>query len=235
MKVFLGCLLVVLLCGTGESVMGPKYSRGEQEMPLGEESRGSYTVRVYTKEQQARLNVDKIGGADPKSCTFCQEIFGAFKIAVRVSNASVAELEKIGGAICSAAPKPVVKACDYVLKDVTKIRTAIVNGITKDKFCEGAGFCGSAEAPEVPVASEKCKICQELFGAFKIAVRVSNASVAELEKIGGAICSAAPKPVVKACDYVLKDVTKIRTAIVNGITKDKFCEDAGFCSSERGV
>ena len=40
--------------------MGPKYSRGEQEMPLGEESRGSYTIRVYTKEQQERLNVDKI-------------------------------------------------------------------------------------------------------------------------------------------------------------------------------
>jgi len=146
----------------------------------------------------------------------------------------VAELEKIGGAICSAAPKAVVKACDYVLKDVTKIRTAIVNGITGDKFCENAGFCGSAAAAEVraTAGSAECKICQELFGAFKIAVRVSNASVAELEKIGGAICSAAPKAVVKACDYVLKDVTKIRTAIVNGITGDKFCENAGFCSDE---
>ena len=65
MKIILGCLSLVLLCGCSESVMGPKYSRGEQEMPLGEESRGSYTIRVYTKEQQERLNVDKIGGVDP--------------------------------------------------------------------------------------------------------------------------------------------------------------------------
>lgn len=43
--------------------MGPAWTRGEIERPLGEENMGSWTEARYTPEQMARLNVDKYGKA----------------------------------------------------------------------------------------------------------------------------------------------------------------------------
>ena len=42
-------------------MIGPAWTRGEMEKPLGQESRGTWTAAVYTAEQQARLGVDKAG------------------------------------------------------------------------------------------------------------------------------------------------------------------------------
>jgi len=170
-------------------------------------------------------------------CKVCTELFNTFKGVVKLTNASVAELEKIGGAICSAAPKPVAQACDFVLKDVSKIREAIVSGISSTDFCTDAGFCPKAGADMLVLQEEdddkqaSCKLCNDLYNTFKGVVKLTNASVAELEKIGGAICSAAPKPVAQACDFVLTDVTKIRVAIVDGVNRENFCKTAGFCSN----
>ena len=43
--------------------MGPAWTRGEIERPLGEENMGTWTEARYTAEQMARLNVDKFGKA----------------------------------------------------------------------------------------------------------------------------------------------------------------------------
>ena len=51
---------VGMMCG-GYKTLGPAWTRGEIEKPLGEESRGTWTAAVYTEEQQARLGVDKTG------------------------------------------------------------------------------------------------------------------------------------------------------------------------------
>jgi hypothetical protein len=45
--------------GTGG--LGPAWTRGEIEAPAGEKDMGSFTVAVYTEEQQQRLNVDENG------------------------------------------------------------------------------------------------------------------------------------------------------------------------------
>jgi len=47
----------------GKGGMGPAWTRGEIERPLGEENMGSWTEARYTPEQMARLNVDKYGKA----------------------------------------------------------------------------------------------------------------------------------------------------------------------------
>jgi hypothetical protein len=45
--------------------VGPAWTRGEGEKPLGEKAMGGWTAAVYTAEQQARLGVDEFGS--PKS------------------------------------------------------------------------------------------------------------------------------------------------------------------------
>jgi hypoxanthine phosphoribosyltransferase len=45
----------------GTKGLGPAWTRGEMERPLGEEERDGCTFGVYTPEQQARLGVDKYG------------------------------------------------------------------------------------------------------------------------------------------------------------------------------
>ena len=45
----------------GMKGLGPRWTRGEIEAPAASRSMGSYTVRVYTEEQQARLGVDELG------------------------------------------------------------------------------------------------------------------------------------------------------------------------------
>jgi hypothetical protein len=47
----------------GKGGMGPAWTRGEIERPLGEENMGTWTEARYTAEQMARLNVDKYGKA----------------------------------------------------------------------------------------------------------------------------------------------------------------------------
>eukprot|EP00941_MAST-03F_sp_MAST-3F-sp1_P003483 g3483.t1 len=42
-------------------MIGPRWTRGEIEAPQGEKNMGTWTSRVYTKEQQERLNVDEMG------------------------------------------------------------------------------------------------------------------------------------------------------------------------------
>ena len=42
-------------------VVGPAWTRGEIERPLGERDMGGWTAAVYTEEQQARLSVDEHG------------------------------------------------------------------------------------------------------------------------------------------------------------------------------
>lgn len=44
----------------------PAYLTGDVEKPLGEKDMGGWTMRVYTKEQQTRLNVDEQGQAVKK-------------------------------------------------------------------------------------------------------------------------------------------------------------------------
>lgn len=41
--------------------MGPAYTRGELEPPAGEKDMGTWTARIYTKEQQQRLQIDEFG------------------------------------------------------------------------------------------------------------------------------------------------------------------------------
>jgi hypothetical protein len=45
----------------GMKGLGPRWTRGEIEAPAASRSMGSYTVRVYTEEQQARLGVAEDG------------------------------------------------------------------------------------------------------------------------------------------------------------------------------
>ena len=45
----------------GIGSLGPAYTRGEIEAPQGERNMGTWTARVYTTEQQARLGVDEAG------------------------------------------------------------------------------------------------------------------------------------------------------------------------------
>ena len=40
---------------------GPAWTRGEIEAPAGEKNMGTFTIGVYTAEQQARLGVDEEG------------------------------------------------------------------------------------------------------------------------------------------------------------------------------
>jgi len=44
-------------------IVGPKWTRGELERPLGEKDMGGWTAAVYTNEQQARLGIDEHGEA----------------------------------------------------------------------------------------------------------------------------------------------------------------------------
>ena len=84
----------------------------------------------------------------------------------------------------------------------------------------------------------ECTICKFLYGSLVQLVKFENASVAELEKLANGIChmsvlnSSAPEPVKEVCDYVLKDITKIRIAIVDGISAYQFCKEAKFCNSK---
>ena len=48
---------------TNAAAVGPAWTRGEIEKPLGKENQGTYTTSVYTAEQQERLHVDKLGQA----------------------------------------------------------------------------------------------------------------------------------------------------------------------------
>ena len=45
--------------------------------------------------------------------------------------------------------------------------------------------------------------------------------------------ASAPEPVKEVCDYVLKDITKIRVAIVDGISAYQFCKEAAIKGGER--
>ena len=45
----------------GSSGLGPAWTRGEIERPLGTKSMGTWTAAVYTEEQQLRLGVDEQG------------------------------------------------------------------------------------------------------------------------------------------------------------------------------
>jgi len=47
--------------------MGPAWSRGELEAPAGERDMGTWTARIYTKEQQQRLQVDEFRGRRRRS------------------------------------------------------------------------------------------------------------------------------------------------------------------------
>ena len=84
----------------------------------------------------------------------------------------------------------------------------------------------------------ECTICKFLYGSLVQLVKFENASVAELEKLANGIChmsilnASAPEPVKEVCDYVLKDITKIRIAIVDGISAYQFCKEAKFCNSK---
>lgn len=54
--------------------LGPAWTRGEQEPPKGSKSMGSYTVAVYTDEQQQRLGVDESGNPSSSSTGFVQAV-----------------------------------------------------------------------------------------------------------------------------------------------------------------
>jgi len=182
-------------------------------------------------------------------CVACKLIYGAIVTAVKFQNASIAELEKISKEICDmhilnfTAPKAVKAVCSYVLQDITKIRVAIVNGISSDKFCKNAKFCDddtrstNSATLKVVEGKSECVACKLIYGAIVTAVKFQNASIAELEKISKEICDmhilnfTAPKAVKAVCSYVLQDITKIRVAIVNGISSDKFCKNAKFCDN----
>jgi len=45
----------------GRAGLGPAWTRGEIEKPLGTKSMGTWEALVYTEEQQARLGVDESG------------------------------------------------------------------------------------------------------------------------------------------------------------------------------
>ena len=53
-------------------VLGPAYTHGEIEAPAGERNMGSYTIAIYTEEQQKRLGVDENGETPPEiiECDF---------------------------------------------------------------------------------------------------------------------------------------------------------------------
>ena len=62
MKTKLFVALCVLLCIGVAAVLGPEWTRNNAvEKPAGEKVVGSYTMRVYTKEQQNRLGVNELG------------------------------------------------------------------------------------------------------------------------------------------------------------------------------
>ena len=181
-----------------------------------------------------------------KECKACELIYGAIVTAVKFQNASVAELEKISKEICDmhilnfTAPKAVKQVCGYVLKDITKVRIAIVDGISSDQFCKNAKFCDATNGVVLSTSDDttkECKVCKLIYGAIVTAVKFQNASVAELEKISKEICDmhilnfTAPKAVKQVCGYVLKDITKVRIAIVDGISSDQFCKNAKFCDA----
>ena len=77
-----------------------------------------------------------------------------------------------------------------------------------------------------------------LFGCWEL--KIQNATVAELKRTKE-VCDlrisnfTAPDAVHKVCDYVLKDITKVRVAIVNKVAADNFCEDANFCDNNEEV
>ena len=48
--------------------IGPAFTRGLIEPPKGEKKNGSWTMSVYTKEQQARLNVNEYGECIKNNC-----------------------------------------------------------------------------------------------------------------------------------------------------------------------
>jgi len=55
------------LAPIGPGGIGPAWTRGEIEAPEGVKDMGSYKIRVYTPEQQARLGVDEYGRRVSKS------------------------------------------------------------------------------------------------------------------------------------------------------------------------
>ena len=87
----------------------------------------------------------------------------------------------------------------------------------------------------------ECVACQLIYSGVVGTVKIQNATVAELEKVSKEVCDlrisnfTAPDAVHEVCDYVLKDITKVRVAIVNKVAADNFCEDANFCDNNEEV
>ena len=52
-------------CNVLEGMIGPEWTRGGIEKPIGEKNMGEWTESVYTEEQQERLNVDELGNRLP--------------------------------------------------------------------------------------------------------------------------------------------------------------------------
>uniref|UniRef100_A0A7S1J4I9 FAD-binding domain-containing protein n=1 Tax=Eutreptiella gymnastica TaxID=73025 RepID=A0A7S1J4I9_9EUGL len=62
-----GSLGSALSATSGPQAIGPAWTRGEIEPPLGRRDMGSWTAAVYTIEQQERLGVDEYGNAQATS------------------------------------------------------------------------------------------------------------------------------------------------------------------------
>ena len=77
MKTKLFVALCVLSCIGVAAVIGPEWTYNNAvEKPSGEKVVGSYTMRVYTKEQQKRLGVNELGEKieKPAARTYCQAL-----------------------------------------------------------------------------------------------------------------------------------------------------------------
>jgi len=129
-------------CIAAASVIGPKWTYNSAvEKPAGEKVIGSYTISVYTKEQQERLGVNELGEKVEKPArVYCQALVaggdgsseayvaGAIKGLVDNRNAHTSEWDVIVG---TGTPVTSTLAGTYALGTEADMATAIYNAVTQ--------------------------------------------------------------------------------------------------------
>ena len=193
--------------------------------------------------------VKSLPDAGKSECTVCKVLYGSLVQIVKFENASVAELEKLASGIChmsilnASAPEPVKEVCDYVLKDITKIRVAIVDGISAYQFCKEAKFCNSKGTKEANAIKDDSSSIVNIFTEKELqeCVRLRTPTLVRNEETGaihisvrccGANRCSGKRRRLGSDNFVESDTAfgdnlkdckvAMKTSIDNGTTWDKF-------------
>jgi hypothetical protein len=78
--------------------------------------------------------------------------------------------------------------------------------------------------------SDSCKLCTDIVGIIQGEIKISNSSIAILEKLIGAICHAIIiKPEREECLALDNDISNITKWLIDGLYPKDICEKLHFC------